>query len=135
MSSKVTVSGRLTRDPELRFTNGGKAVAQFSVVTARKYKNPSGQWEEADTSFWDITAFGDMAENICETVSKGSPVIVTGAMRQETWQDKEGKDRRAWRVLADDVAVSIRWQKLDVRTTEDRISGGGSSADYQEPPF
>lgn len=129
MSSKVTINGRLTRDPELRFTNGGKAVAQFSVVTSRRFKdNQTQEWQEADTSFWDVTAFGDMAENICESLSKGSSVIVTGAMRQEVWTDKEDKERRAWRVLADDVAMSIKWRKTERTTPTDRAS-------YEEPPF
>src|SRR5579863_6415043 len=114
MSSKVTLNGRLTKDPELRFTNSGKAIAQFSVVTSRRYKdNQTQEWTESDVSFWDITAFGDMAENICESLAKGSPVIVTGAMRQEVWTDKEDKERRAWRVLADDVAMSVKWRKTD----------------------
>lgn len=119
----------MTRDPELRFTNGGKAVAQFSVVTSRRFKdNQTQEWQEADTSFWDVTAFGDMAENICESLSKGSSVIVTGAMRQEVWTDKEDKERRAWRVLADDVAMSIKWRKTERTTPTDRAS-------YEEPPF
>lgn len=133
MSSKVTINGRLTRDPELRFTNGGKAVAQFSVVTSRRYKdNQTQEWKESDTSFWDITAFGDMAENICESCQKGSQVIVTGAMRQETWVDKEDKERRAWRVLADDVALSVRWKKIEATYPNERNS---HSSYNDEPPF
>lgn len=109
MSSSVNLNGRLTRDPELRFTNSGKAVAQFTVVTSRRFNN-NGTWEDKDTSFWDCTAFGEMAENICEQLNKGSSVLVTGDMRQETWE-KDGQKKYAWRVLVADVGPSIRWQK------------------------
>jgi single-strand DNA-binding protein len=132
MSVKITINGRLVKDPELRFTNGGKAVAQFSVVTSRRNKTDAGVWEDVDVSFHDVTAFGDMAEHVCDCLAKGTSVIVTGALRQESWQDKEGKERRAWRVLAEDIALSVRWKKLS------EISGGASlrNDDYnEEAPF
>jgi single-strand DNA-binding protein len=129
MSSRLPINGRLVRDPELRFTNQGKAVASFTVVTCRKYKDDQGVWQEVDTSFWDVTAFGDMAENICESLQKGTAVIVTGAMRQESWKDKEGQNRTSWKVNADDVAVSVKWKKI-------ADLGGGSGASFSdEPPF
>lgn len=132
MSSPVSLNGRLTRDPELRFTNGGKAVAQFTVVTSRRFNN-NGTWEEKDTSFWDCTAFGEMAENICESLNKGSLVLVTGAMRQESWE-KDGQKKYAWRVLVDDCGPSIKWQKLDVQTPTGRATKSSASYD-SEPPF
>lgn len=126
MSSSVHPAGRLTRDPELRFTSGGKAVAQFTVVTSRRFNN-NGTWEDKDTSFWDCTAFGEMAENICETLKKGDSVLVHGQMRQETWE-KDGQKKSAWRVLVDDVGPSIKWTK--------KTSSGSSSSSYSdEPPF
>lgn len=121
MSSSVSLNGRLTRDPELRFTHGGKAVAQFSVVTSRRF-NDNGTWTDKDVSFWDCTAFGEMAERICEDLHKGSSVIVSGQMRQETWE-KDGQKKYAWRVLVDDVGESMKWKK----------PAGGSYND--EPPF
>lgn len=111
MSSPVHPEGRLTRDPELRFTNGGKAVAQFTVVTSRRFNN-NGTWEDKDTSFWDCTAFGEMAERICENLKKGSSVMVTGQMRQESWE-KDGQKKYAWRVLVDNVGESLRWRKQE----------------------
>lgn len=109
MSSPVTLRGRLTKDPELRFSNNGTAIASFTLVTAKRYKDDSGQWQEQDTSFWDCTAFKDLAENITENCQKGTPVIVTGQMRQEKWQTREGENRYSWRVQVDDAALSLKY--------------------------
>jgi single-strand DNA-binding protein len=135
MSSPVTLKGRLIKDPELRFTNGGKAVAQFTVVTAKRFKNQKDEWEEQDTSFWDVTAFGQLAENIMESCGKGTAVIVSGAMRQEKWQNKDGDNRTSWKVLADDVALSVKNQKVEVqeKTGPQKVSSGGGWND--DPPF
>jgi single-strand DNA-binding protein len=139
MSSKVTLQGRLTRDPELRFTQGGTAVAQFAVVTVRRVKNASsGEWEDQDVSFWDCTAFGPMAENIVESMEKGTSVIVTGNMRQESWTTKDQEKRTSWRVNVDDVGVSVRWKaigdaaKSGTSLREPVKTGGGFNSD---PPF
>jgi single-strand DNA-binding protein len=137
MSSRVTLQGRLTRDPEMRFTSSGTAVAQFAVVTVKRVKNGE-VWEDQDVSFWDCTAFGQFAENIVESLEKGSSVIVQGMMRQESWTNKDGDKRTSWKVLADDVGISIKWKKPDNVGTKGSSSSrqpaavGGFSAD---PPF
>lgn len=115
MSAPVTVRGRITRDPELSFSKDGNAIARFTVVSARRYKDStSGEWTDKDTSFWDVSAFGPLAENTCETCVKGTPVIVTGTVFQEKWETKEGEKRTSWKVRADDVAVSCRYNKVTV---------------------
>ena len=125
MSMQVTVRGRLTRDPELRFTNGGKAIAQFSVATSRRTKDDDGQWVDTDVSFWDCTAFGEMAEKICEDFRKGHAVLVVGAMRQESWE-KDGQKKYAWRVLVDGAGPDYRWVKP---------AGQKNDSYNDEPPF
>jgi single-strand DNA-binding protein len=96
MSAAVTLTGRLTRDPELRFTQGGKAIAKFSVVTSDRVRNKTTQeWEDMNTSFWDCTAFDSLAENVCEHFQKGALVIVVGKMKQENWEDKKTGDKRS----------------------------------------
>lgn len=135
MSSKVTLQGRLTRDPELRFTQGGKAVAQFSVVTVRRVKK-NDVWEDEDVSFWDCTAFGDMAENIVESMEKGTSVIVIGSMRQESWTTKDNEKRTSWRVNVDDVAVSVRWKAIsEAKTGSHREPVKTVAGGFSEPPF
>jgi single-strand DNA-binding protein len=129
MSSPVTLRGRLIKDPELRYTNSGKAVAQFTVVTAKRFKKDD-EWVEQDTSFWDVTAFDKLAENIVESCQKGTAVIVTGAMRQEKWVNKDQENRTSWKVLADDVALSLRSAQASVEKVP--AHSGGRQDD---PPF
>jgi single-strand DNA-binding protein len=132
MSSPVTLKGRLIKDPELRYTNSGKAVAQFTVVTAKRFKKDD-EWVEQDTSFWDVTAFDKLAENILESCQKGTSVIVTGAMRQEKWVNKDQENRTSWKVLADDVALSLKSQKAGVQENEKVPANAGGFR--EEPPF
>lgn len=134
MSAKVSIEGNVTRDPELKFTQQGKAIAKFGVVTSRRVKDQnSGEWSDADTSFWDVSAFGEMAENICESVSKGTRVIVTGIMRQESWE-KEGEKKYAWKVIADDVAVSCKFAKVEATRNPSRSQSQASRPAYDEEP-
>lgn len=131
MSSPVTLRGRLIKDPELRYTNGGKAVAQFTVVTAKRFKDQAGEWQEQDTSFWDVTAFDKLAENIIESCTKGTSVVVTGAMRQEKWVNKDNENRTSWKVLADDVALSLKTQQVSAQSNGKVPAKTGG---YSEPP-
>lgn len=136
MSSKVTLQGRLTRDPELRFTQSGTAVAQIAVVTVRRVKNGE-VWEDQDVSFWDCTAFGPMAENIVESMEKGTSVIVTGNMRQESWTTKDNEKRTSWRVNIEDIGVSVRWKSLaDAKGGSTRREPVKTGAGFNDdPPF
>lgn len=136
MSTQVTLQGRLTKDPELRFTAAGKAVAAFSVVSSRRFKNQqTGEWEDKDTSFYDCSAFGPMAENICESAAKGVGVIVTGNMHQEEYE-KDGEKRRPWKVIVDDFAVSCKWKTVTIGEGASNASSNGAVKTYNdEPPF
>jgi single-strand DNA-binding protein len=109
MSSPVTLRGRLTKDPEMRFTNGGVALAQFTVVTSRRFKDQNGDWQEKDVSFWDVTAFDKLAEQIAENCVKGTSVIVVGSMFQEKWVNKEGENRTSWKVTAESAGPDWRF--------------------------
>lgn len=135
MSTPVNLTGRLTGDPELRYAPTGTAVARFTVVTSRRVKNQqTGDWEDADTSFWDCVAFKQMAENIAESLTRGAAVMVTGKMSQRTWEDKEGQKRKSFEVTADEVGPSLRWASAKVIKSERRsgdqvASGGRQTAD------
>lgn len=135
MSAPVTVRGRLTRDPELTFAKTGNAIAKFSVVSSRRVKDQaSGEWTDADTSFWDVVAFGEFAENICESLEKGTSVIVTGQMKQESWE-KDGQKHYGWKLVADDVAASCRWAKVQATKNGSRSPSAAKPAFDEEPPF
>lgn len=133
MSTNVTIVGRLARDPELRFSGAGKPVASFSVVASQRRKNQvTGEWEDRNTSFYDCTAFGPMAENVCNSLQTGTGVIVTGNMHQEEYTTKEGEKRRSWRVLVDDVAASCKFRTV---TVSEGSQGAPRPVTEEEPPF
>ena len=109
MSTPVTLRGNLVRDPEMRYSNAGKPVTKFTVITSRRFKNPqTEEWEDRDVTFWDCVSFGQLAENAAESLEKGTAVIVQGNAAQEEWETKEGEKRRSMKVMADDLAVSLR---------------------------
>ena len=92
--NSVTIVGNVTRDPELRFTPSGQAVANFCVAVNRKWQNrTTNEWEEA-TSFFDVVAWAKLGENVSESCPKGTRVVVTGRLDQRSW-DTDGGDRRS----------------------------------------
>jgi single-strand DNA-binding protein len=129
----VTIVGNITRDPELRFTNTGQAVASFGLAVNRRWQNrQSGEWEE-DTSFFDVTCWAQLAENVAESCQKGSRVLVTGRLDQRSWESDAGERRSKVEVIADEVGPSLRWATAQVTKNERRSgdgdSGGGSGGD------
>lgn len=139
MSTPVTLRGRLTRDPETRFSANGKPVTRFSVVTSRRVKNQqSGEWEDRDTTFRECVAFGQLAENIAESLLKGTAVIVSGNAYTEEWE-KDGEKRRATKVTAEDVAPSLRFASAKVKLAERRSAETTTRTEdpwsSDEPPF
>lgn len=133
MSIPVNLVGRLTSDPELRFSANGVAVAKFSVVTSRRVKDQqSGEWSDVDTSFWDCVAFKQLAENIAESLSKGMAVLVVGKAAQRTWETKEGEKRRSVEVTVDEVGPSLKNATAKVAKTQ-RQGGGGFGGGNAQP--
>lgn len=147
MDNTVTVVGNVTRDPELRFTPSGQGVASFGVAVSRRWQNrQTNEWEE-QTSFFDVVAWGSLGENVSESVTKGTRVVVTGRLEQRSWDTQEGEKRSKVEIVADDVAPSLRWATATVSKTERR--DGNYSAptgqpakpktapkhDYTEDPF
>lgn len=136
----VTLTGNVTRDPELRFTPSGQAVATFGLAVNRRWQNRQTQaWEEA-TSFFDVVSWGRLAENVAESVSKGTRVMVAGRLDQRSWETQEGEKRSKIEVVADDVGASLNWATVQVTRNERREGGGfdggggGSAGPAQSPP-
>jgi single stranded DNA-binding protein len=97
-SNSITLIGNLTRDPELRFTTGGRAVASFGLAVNRRYQS-NGEWQE-QVSFFNITAWGDLGENVAATLNKGNRAIVFGRLEQREYENARGREahrRRARR--------------------------------------
>jgi len=123
----VNVVGNATRDPELRFTPSGQAVANFGLAVNRRWQNrQTSEWEEA-VSFFDITCWGQLAENVAESVQKGTRVVVDGRLDQRTWETEQGDKRSKVEIVADEVAPSLRWATASVTKNERRDGGGGDS--------
>ncbi len=123
-ANTVTVVGNVTRDPELRFTSSGQAVATFGLAVNRSWKNRNDEWEES-TSFFDVTCWAQMAENVAESVPKGARVVVTGRLDQRSWETQDGDKRSKVEIVADDVAPSLRWATAQITKNERREGGDG----------
>ena len=101
--NSVTLVGNVTRDPELRFTNTGQANVTFGLAVNRRWQNRQTQeWEEA-TSFFDVVCWREMAENVSETITRGSRIMVAGRLEQRSWETQEGDRRSKVEVVADDL--------------------------------
>lgn len=127
--NSVTLVGNVTRDPELRFTPSGQAVASFGLAVNRRWQNRSNQEWEEQTSFFDVKCWAQMAENVSESLQRGARVIVSGRLEQRSWESENGEKRSKVEVVADEVAPSLRWATADVKKNERR--DGGSGGGYQ----
>ena len=129
----VTVVGNITRDPELRFTTGGRAVASFGIAVNRRYQ-VNNEWQE-QTSFFDVVCWREMAENASESLTRGSRVIVTGRLEQRSWETQEGDKRSKIEVVADEIGPSLRWATAEVKKNDRRgpADGGGGGGGGSRP--
>jgi single-strand DNA-binding protein len=111
----VVVIGNLTDDPELRFLPNGTAMAKFRVAsTPRTLDRESGQWKDGDPLFLSCTAWRDMAENIAESLTKGTRVIVSGRLKLSRWENDEGEKRSAYGLDVDEIGPSLKWAQVKV---------------------
>ncbi|MCL1587664.1 MAG: single-stranded DNA-binding protein [Actinomycetia bacterium] len=122
MSNNVTVIGNLTADPELRFTASGVAMVNISVADSRRYKDRNDEWQE-DTSFFRGTCWRDMAENVAESLTKGARVVISGRLKQRTWETAEGEKRNVVELDIQEIGPSLRWATATVTRTP-RTGGG-----------
>lgn len=132
MSSTMTLVGRLTATPELRFSPSGVAVAAFTVVTSRRVKDQAtGEWSDADTTFWECKAFKQLAENVCGSLDKGMEVVAVGRAVQESWEDRQtGAKRSKIAVRVDSIGPSLRGATAKVTKTGGQ--GGGQGQGREE---
>ncbi|MFI1161434.1 single-stranded DNA-binding protein [Streptomyces sioyaensis] len=130
MSSTITLNGRLTAAPELRFSASGVAVAAFTIVTSRRVKDQAtGEWSDADTTFWDCKAFKQLAENVCESLDRGVEVVATGRVVQESWEDRQtGQKRSKMAVRIDAIGPSLRSATARV----EKSGGGQGRQEFQQ---
>ena len=157
----ITIKGNLTADPELRFTQGGLAVTNFTVAsTPRNFDRAANDWKDGDPLFMSCSVWRDAAENAAESLKKGMAVIVEGRLKQRSYQTKEGEKRTVVEMDVDDVGPALKnatakvtkvarqggggfgggapsddpWA-APVESGSSAGSGSGGSSSFDEPPF
>ena len=114
----ITIIGNLTNDPELRWTQSGAPVADFTVAsTPRSFDRQSGEWKDGETLFMRCSVWREMAENVGESLRKGMRVIVTGRLVQRSFETREGERRTVVELQVDEVGPSLRRAKAQVTRT------------------
>ena len=122
----ITVVGNLTADPELRFTPSGAAVANFTVAsTPRIYDRQSGEWKDGDALFLRCNIWREAAENVAESLTRGARVIVTGRLKQRSFETREGEKRTVVEVEVDEIGPSLRYATAKVNKASRSGGGGG----------
>lgn len=112
--ARVGHAGNLTRDPELRYSAKGTPWASVGLAVNRSRRLEDGTFEELAPEFFDVVSFGDLAENVAESLVKGDAVVVAGRLEVDTYIAKDGTQRTANKIVADDVGVSLRRRALEV---------------------
>ena len=122
----ITVVGNLVADPELRFIPSGVAVANFRIAsTPRTFNRETNQWEDGEALFLTCNCWRQMAENVAESLTKGMRVVVTGKLRQRSYQTKEGENRTVFEVEVDEVGPSLRYASASVSRNPREGGQGG----------
>ncbi|MDK8815839.1 single-stranded DNA-binding protein [Corynebacterium sp. MSK073] len=128
----ITVVGNMVADPELRFTPAGAAVANFRVAsTPRRYNSQTNQWEDGEAMFLTCNVWRQAAENVAETLSKGMRIIVTGRLKQRSFQTREGENRTVFEIDVDEVGPSLRYATAQVNRNP-REGGGNYGGGQQQ---
>jgi single-strand DNA-binding protein len=142
--TQITIVGNLGNDPEMRYTPTGLAVTSFSVGVANRRVKRGNEWEDNGSTWYRVTAWRDLAENVAQSLVRGSRVIVVGILASRDWDDKEGGKHTSWEIVADacgpdlsfaNVAIA-RTKRATVRETvpaDERADSGDGFA--EEPPF
>jgi single-strand DNA-binding protein len=125
--NQIIIVGNLTDDPELRYTPNGAAVVKFRVAVNRRFKDEAGNWKDGETSYFTVNAWRTLAENVAETLSRGTRVLVAGRLQMRSWETQEGDKRTVVEIEADEIGPSLRWATAKVER-QSRSGGGEWSA-------
>jgi single-strand DNA-binding protein len=131
--TQITIAGNLVEDPELRFTPAGQPVARFRVASTPRFRdNATGEWKDGDSLFLTCNVWRQAAENVAESLTRGMRVIVSGRLRQRSYETREGEKRTVYEVEVDDVGPSLRNASAKV-TEADRakVAAGSGGAQRQ----
>jgi single-strand DNA-binding protein len=131
--TQITIAGNLVEDPVLRFTPSGQPVASFRVASTPRFRdNATGEWKDGDALFLACNVWRQAAENVAESLTRGMRVIVSGRLRQRSYETKEGEKRTVYEVEVDEVGPSLRNASAKVnRVTRSRTDGGAKPSGNQ----
>ncbi|EPD31321.1 single-stranded DNA-binding protein [Gleimia europaea] len=122
----VTIIGNLTSDPELRYTASGAPVANFTVAsTPRSFDRNLGQWKDGETLFMRCSVWRDVAENVADSLTKGTRVIVQGRLQQRSYETRDGQQRTTVELAVDEIGPSLRYARAQVSRNPSNYGGGG----------
>ncbi|MEV5070254.1 single-stranded DNA-binding protein [Microbacterium sp. LMI12-1-1.1] len=123
----ITVVGNLTADPELRYTQNGLPVANFTIAsTPRNFDRQANEWKDGEALFLRASVWREFAEHVAGSLTKGMRVIATGRLKQRSYQDREGNNRTAIELEVDEIGPSLRYATAQVTRAAGGSSGGGS---------
>jgi single-strand DNA-binding protein len=134
----ITVVGNLTADPELRFTPSGAAVANFTVAsTPRTFDRASNEWKDGDALFMRCSIWRQAAENVAESLTRGARVVVTGRLKQRSYETKEGEKRTVVELEVDEIGPSLRYATAKINKTSrgGGFGGGSGSSGPSDDPW
>lgn len=124
----ITVRGNLTADPELRHTQNGAAVANFTIAsTPRVFDRATNEWKDADALFMRASVWREMAENVATSLKKGTPVVAVGELKQRSYQDRDGNNRVSIELDVHDIGPSLRYATAQVTRAQSNGNGGGGN--------
>ena len=130
----ITITGNAVADAELRYTPSGQPVARFRVAsTPRYFDKQANEWKDGESLFLTCQAWKQLGEHVAESVTQGTRVIVTGRLRQRSYETKEGEKRTVYEVECDDVGVSLRNATAKVTRATRTSTGNGGSGGQAEP--
>ena len=130
-SNTITVVGNLTRDPELRYTQSGKATVTVGIAVNRRYQ-VNGEWQE-QTSYMNVVAWDQLAENIAASLTKGTRILVTGRLDIREYEAREGGKRTAVDIVADEIGPTLRWATVTVERQGGQGGGRGGEGGASRP--
>jgi len=126
----ITVVGNLTADPELRYTQGGLAVANFTIAsTPRTFDRQANEWKDGEALFLRASCWREFAEHVAGSLTKGSRVIATGRLKQRSYETKEGEKRTSIELEIDEIGPSLRYATASITRAQSNrgaVGGGGS---------
>jgi len=124
--NSVTLVGNLTDDPELRYTPNGAAVCKFRIAVNRRMPDGNGGWKDGEASYFSVNCWRGLAENVAESLTRGTRVVVAGRLQYRAWENQDGDKRSAVEVEADEIGPSLKW--ATARIERNPRSGGAATS-------